>query len=158
MTDKIRYGKTEQEARLAEAFTDMGIPCETNAIVCFLCGQHFRNLSPGEYPHSCTSCHASYNAPMQYCMPDLLLPSRPVKAIVFVNGSVHDKARVRKKDKAQIAVLRGLGYEVFVATNYMIDRAEQTNLRLYALGIQTAINNPALYVAAYNGEREIVGF
>ena len=151
---------TEQEQRLHQAFNDMLIRHDANHVICFMCGRHFKNPVPSQYPSSCMICYASYHdgESGRYCMPDVLFHAAGKMGVVFVNGSVHDKARVRKKDKRQIMALRLFGYVVHVIKNDAIDNATVSTLRAIVQGFYAATDNAMLYKHMYAGEQELVGF
>jgi hypothetical protein len=93
-----------------------------------------------------------------YCMPDLLVLNGDKAAVVFVNGSIHDKAKVRKKDLRQIETLAIFGYRVFVIMNDLIDNCQTAWLRALAYTTWHATADEQLYRQMHEGEKELVGF
>jgi hypothetical protein len=103
-------------------------------------------------------CPANFDKPGMYCMPDLMLFNGGTLACVFVNGLVHDKDRVRRKDIRIKSTLQTFGYVVFIVKNETIDNSPVSALRGLAYAIWQASANEGLYHLMHRGEKELPGF
>ena len=158
-SEGFRYGKTDQEQRLLDAFTAMGYKAYSDQIICFSCGGISRNLTPRKYPHGCQICGLQFSEPDQFCMPDIVVisPTSETKSVVLVNGRVHDKTKQKKKDGRQIQTLRLFGYRIFVIKNDLIDNCENFWLKAIASAIFTCTNSEYIYKRLAEGEKELIG-
>lgn len=128
-------------------------------IICFQCKKYFANPEPDSYPNHCCLCRIKYNEKGMYCMPDLLLidaENDNKKSVVFVNGKVHEKTKVKKKDKFQIEKLREMKIRHFIVNNEEIANLRNTNLRLLVSGIFQANKDLTMYESAFKNEKEII--
>ena len=164
MGDYFRRGITEQEMRVADAFNHLNLPLAIEQVYCFRCRRYFRNPIKGQYPDLCQHCGFEYNAPGQYCLPDIMIFWRRYKnpeddgvGVVFVNGGVHEKNDKHiKKDRNQIRELRAAGIKVFILKNSEIDNMTQTTLRAvcHSFWISLSQTGSALYERMMEGEKE----
>jgi hypothetical protein len=95
------------------------------------------------------ACMKVFDGPQQYTLPDFTLGS----AILYVNGSIHDKNKNVKKDRDQIAAVKAAGYYPFVIKNEEVDSMTNATLKLYLLGIWASLKG-SLYEKVYRTERE----
>jgi hypothetical protein len=109
------------------------------------------------YPHECRNCGTAYVESRMYAMPDIVIedPERHGKAVIFVNGSVHDNEKVRARDKFQAKVFTKNNYRVFVLDNSEIDFLKHSNRCFLVLGIYRAMKDLTMYNRALLDEKEI---
>ena len=160
-SEMFRYTQKDQEDRVARAleyWLDCGIRVLQQWTVCFTCGKHFERIDPSQYASSCrnNSCRAKFIGKGTNCQPDIIIQSGGRKAIVFVNGSIHDvNDRRRYLDKYQITRLREFGYKIFVIKNKAIDALPDFNLISMAKGWVDLLLDDELYKKLAQREREI---
>lgn len=163
-----RVGRSPQEVRTAKAFKHMGILARQNQIVCFECEGVFENpnvkrdrhgdIVAMDYPKRCECCGFDYTFQKHYCMPDhVILGTGGRYGAVFNDGEVHDRLPVKRKDERKRSWLREHGWTVFAIRNEAVDNMEQMNLRIWCVGVNTAVMDSGLYSKAIDGEKEMVG-
>lgn len=150
-----RRGHSDQELRVARMFERWTDPL-TNYAVCFECGKQWELYDETSYPQICAnaSCRKKYHDIGMYCLPDVILETGGKRAVVFVNGGVHDKKRQKYKDKYQIYRLREYGYKIFILKNEEIDRLRDFNLAALLKTYLDATANQAIYDKMMAGEKE----
>jgi hypothetical protein len=129
---------------------ELGIPYGTNQVFCRTCLAIAANHNGDQYPQYCMACMKVFDGPQQYTLPDFTLGS----AILYVNGTIHDKNKNVRKDKDQIAAVKEAGYFPFVIKNEEIDNMTNASLKLYLLGIWASLKAPMMYEKVYRNERE----
>jgi len=120
----------------------------------------FRNPTSDQFPNHCNICNTVYEDPGQYCLPDVvfmvgLTRDTLRKGVIFVNGSIHFKRNIAKKDYYQIECLKAQKYRIFVIMNSEIDPMRDMNLKALMKTYVLATTDDELYNLLIRDEKEI---
>lgn len=154
MSQVPKKGRTEQEFRIESLFGKLHLNIQINHVYCFACHNHYQNPLPDAYPNACRICFIWYNEKGQYCLPDFIISNGERKGVLYVNGSIHEKEKQRKKDRYQVSELRLAGIKVFVINNSEIDNMTDATLTAYLKSVYRAVADDGLYEAMYKAEKE----
>jgi len=151
-----RYGVTKHEDYLEQCFITLGLSCKRRQVFCFICTNMWTN-NTNEYPNSCANCGTTYYEKNMFMMPDIVIedPERHGKGVIFIQGSHHDKEKVKIKDKFQIDCLKENNWRTFVVYNEELDYLRHANRCFLALGIYRAMRDKTMYDRAFKDEREL---
>lgn len=152
-----RKGETDYEDYIEKCFLEMGLPCKRRQVFCFLCLSMWTN-NTNQFPSRCDHCGNDYPESRMYCMPDIVVedPGRHGKAVIFINGDVHKKESIKRKDQFQINVLKKNNWKVFTLWNEEIDLLRHANRCFWVLGIWGATRDLTMYNRAFLNEKELL--
>lgn len=108
-------------------------------------------------PARCGNCKTLYGEKFDYCCPDIIIfgEDRRRLGVIYCNEEdVHGRDKVIERDHHQIEKLRDLDYDVFVIMDFEINRMTNASLKLWLLGVRTAMGIKLLPKVVYNGDKD----
>jgi hypothetical protein len=118
--------RTPSEEYLEEAFRFLEIPYEIFQVFCFRCCSHF-SWSISDCPKCFIGKHQLGKG--EFARPDFIIRNGNQLGIVFVNGSIHQKKRIHKRDLAQIKEYMRNKIKVFVVENDELDEMSDWSVK-----------------------------
>lgn len=154
LSEVPKKGISEQEIRIQKLLTELEIPHRTNQVYCFACRNLYSNPRGYQYPTECPICGVHFDEYGMYCLPANVLLNGDSRGVLYVNGQVHEKAKVLRRDKLQVRKFRAEGWPVFVLKNEEIDNMTNATLKATLYAFWRAVAHPDLYERLYRGEKE----
>lgn len=144
------------ENRVADAFRHWGYKYLQGHCFCFLCGHHFYNPNHLQHrpAHQCAYCGVEYSEKGQCALPDGIIDNGGNIAVIFVNGSIHGKNHIERKDRQQFEEYGRLAIKVIVMNADEIGSMTETSLRHICRSYWTSITSESVFNKAREGEKE----
>lgn len=122
-----------------------------NQTYCFTCGKYF-TWDNFTCPTNCLRCGHLFEKG-DFCRPDFILewPKKKRVGVVMVNGGIHDRNRVRKRDKAIIRDLLDRKVRVFVVLNEEIDKVVKEKSVELVADIWSCMKSDSMYAKYIKG-------
>jgi hypothetical protein len=134
--------RTNAELELEETLKRLNIDYELYMIYHFPCGKRFSWISFG-LPDYCLQCKQALD--YDFCRPDYIIKSGGKTGVIRVDGSIHEKARIMKRDKFITKELIKNKVRVFILKNEEILRATEIQMLGVVNFIKDCMTSDQLY-------------